>query len=153
MLQKREITRETLGPLLRLKVRPDQENLVAPNAWTIAQAAYESMSAVYGLWNDDCAIGLFAMLDVPRHPDSLQPDDIPDAAFLWRLLISAEYQGKGYGRAAIEMAKEVSRSWGYTKLASTVVDAPNSSMRFYEAVGFHQTGGIVGDELVIVMEI
>lgn len=153
MLEKREITRETLRPLLRLKLSPGQENLVASNAVTIAQAAYEPASAVFGLWDGEDAVGLLAMIDIPRHPDGLKPGDVPDAAYLWRLLISAESQGKGYGRAAIDLAKQIARDWGYLKLAASVVDAPNSNMGFYEALGFRQTGDTVDDELVIVIDI
>ncbi len=153
MLEQREVTRETLLPLIKLKVAPDQEKLVASNAVTIAQAAYEPQSVVFGLWDGDEAVGLLAMINLPRHPDGLKPGDVPDAAYLWRLLISAEHQGKGYGRAAIEMAKQIARDWGYSKLAASVVDAPNSNMGFYEALGFRQTGDVVEDELVIVMDL
>lgn len=153
MLEKRDITRQTLRSLLRLKVSPEQENLVASNAVTIAQAAYEPVSVVYGLWDGDDAVGLFAMLDAPKHPDGLNPGDVPDAAVLWRLLIGVDHQGKGYGREAIELVKQVARDWGYLKLAASVVNAPNSNMGFYEALGFRQTGGVVDDELVIVMDI
>lgn len=153
MLEKREITRDVLEPLLKLKVREDQDNLVAPNVMTIAEAAYEPASVVYGLWDGDIAVGLFAMIDVEKHPDDLEPDEVPEAAYLWRLLIDEKHQGKGYGRAAIELVKQVSKDWGYKKLQSSVVNAPNSNIGFYEAMGFTQTGGVVGGELVIVMDV
>ena len=153
MLEKRPITRDNLRALLMLKLRPDQENLVASNPVTIAQAAYEPNSVVFGLWDGEQAVGLFAMTDLPKHPDGVKTGDVPDAPVLWRLMISADNQGRGYGRAAMELVKQVAREWGYRKLASSVVDAPNSNMGFYEAMGFSQTGGTVDGELVIVTDI
>lgn len=47
MLALREITRDTVNPLIRLKVKDWQQNLVAPNAVTLAQAAYEPGSYVW----------------------------------------------------------------------------------------------------------
>lgn len=153
MLEFKPVTRQNLKALIRLKVRPDQENLVAPNVYTLAEQAYEPHSAVFGLWNGDEAVGLLAMIDLERHPDPLLEGDVPQSAYLWRLLIDAKHQGKGYGRAAIEYAKSVTREWGYSKLSCSVVDAENSNLKFYETVGFRLTGDKVEDELVIVMDV
>ena len=63
MLERREITRETLSPILKLKVRPGQEHLVAPNAVTVAQCAYEQPGGyVWGLWDGEQPVGLIAMI-------------------------------------------------------------------------------------------
>lgn len=147
MLERREVTRETLSQLLRVKTRPDQEHLVAPNAITIAQAAYEPGSHLWGLWDGETAVGLLAMLH-PREAN-LEAGDDPDGAYIWRLLIGAEHQGKGYGRSVILEALAQARSWDLPRLATSVVDAPDSNIGFYEHMGFRRTGTFVDGEIVL----
>lgn len=147
MLERREITRETLSPLLRLKLRPGQEHLVAPAAVTIAQAAYEPGSHVWGLWLGENAVGLVAMLD-PREAELMEGDD-PEAAYLWRLMIDAGHQGQGFGRAAIAHCHAQARDWGLPRLATSVVETDDSNIGFYERLGFRRTGAMVEGEIVL----
>lgn len=149
MLERREITRDTLGPLLRLKLRPDQEHLVAPNAVTVAQCAYEQPGGyVWGLWDGEDAVGLLAMIH-PHEYRHLEEGDDPDGAFIWRLMIAADLQGKGYGAAAIAECRAQAREWGLPRVATSVVQSDDSNIGFYERLGFRRTGAIVDDEIVL----
>ena len=153
MPELRAANRDNLGQLLKLKVREDQDNLVAPNSVTLAQSAYEQPgSYVYGIFEGDQAVGLVALIHPQVYP-FLEPEDDPEAAYLWRLMIAADQQGKGFGKFAIEECKRLAREWGLPKLASSVVQSDNSNMAFYESLGFQQTGAIVDDELVISMNV
>lgn len=49
MLARRLVARDEVVPLIRLAVREDQRGLVAGNAATLAQVAYEPGAAVWGL--------------------------------------------------------------------------------------------------------
>jgi diamine N-acetyltransferase len=152
MLERREIHRDTIRQVIDLKVRPDQSDLVAPNVVTLAQTPYETGAQVWGLWDGDVPVGLMAMV----HPDEFLWHDVGDdreAAYLWRLMIGAEFQGRGYGRAAIAEAIAVARLWHLPRLASSVVNVAHSSMPFYEKLGFRNTGRIVEGELVITMDV
>ena len=121
MLEAREVTYETVGPLLRLEVSPRQRDFVASNAKTIAQAAYEPFSWLRGLWLGDTPVGLIAMIDiVPEHPET-SPDDPPNAIFLWRLMIDANHQGKGLGRQALQIAFAEARARGRETFCTSVV--------------------------------
>ncbi len=146
-LERREVTKHHLLALFQLKVREDQPGLVAPNEITLAQAAYEGEGVyVWGLWDEDTAIGLMAMIH-PREYDDLQEGDDPDAAYIWRLMIGADHQGKGYGLAALEAAMEQTRAWGLPRITLTVADKPESALGFYERAGFRRTGRIVDEEI------
>lgn len=147
MLERREITRKTLSPLLRLALRPDQAHLVAPNSVTVAQAAYEPGSYVWGLCEGDLAVGVLAMLHPHEYPH-LEEGDGPDGAYISRLLIGAKHQGKGYGRAAIHLAEDQTRARGLPRLSLSVVDAADSNIGFYERLGSRRTGGFVDGEIV-----
>jgi len=149
MLEWRAITRDTLSQILRLKVAPNQQHLVAPNAVTVAEAAYEQPGAyVWGMWDGTDAVGLIAMID-PREYKHLEPGDDPGGAYIWRLMIAANLQGNGYGRAAIELCLAQARTWGLPRLATSVVDSPDSNIGFYEKLGFIRTGAFVDDEIVL----
>ncbi len=98
-LTRRRVGREDVNPLIRLDVHEAQRGLVAPNAVTLAQAAYEPGAHVWGLWDGAVPVGLIAMVD-PRE-GLLDEGDDPEGAFLWRLMIGAAHQGRGNGRAAL----------------------------------------------------
>ena len=139
MLEAREVTYETVGALLRLKVQPGQERFVASNAKTIAQAAYEPFSWLRGLWLGDTPVGLIAMIDiVPEHPET-QPDDPPNAIFLWRLMISAEHQRNGLGREALQIAFAEARARGRETFCTSVVPEDDGPMPFYIKCGLQPT--------------
>lgn len=152
MLEKREVTRETLWPLIRLEVRPDQRDLVSSNMKTFAEAPFETGARVWGLWDGAVPVGLMAMV----HPGEFlwfRPEDDREAAYLWRLMIAAPFQGQGYGRQAIALAVEVARAWGCPRITSSVADVPHSNMGFYERLGFRWTGGYEEGEKVIVVDV
>lgn len=153
-LHRRPVIRAHVLPLIALTVRADQADLVSGNAKTLAEAAYETGSHIWGLWEGDAPVGLMAMI----HPAECPFDDYPlvdprngtPAAYLWRLMIAANHQGKGYGAAALQMAVDTARSWGYTRLFAHVSHAPHSNLPFYQRYGFESTGVIEEGELVIV---
>lgn len=154
MLEKRAVTRETLWPLIRLEVRPDQRDLVSSNMKTFAEAPFETGAYVWGLWEGDEPVGLMAMVH-PGEYQHYQPDDGIDreAAYLWRLMIAAPFQGRGYGRQAIAMVTQVARDWGCPRITASVADVPHSNMGFYERLGFRWTGGYEEGEKVISMDV
>jgi diamine N-acetyltransferase len=152
MLDRRPVERDHLAALFALSVRADQQGLVAPNVRTIAQAAYEPGSYVWGLWEGQIAVGLMAVIH-PGESPHLDPTDDPQAAYLWRLMIGADHQGKGHGRAAIGHLVAIARAWTLPRIAASVVDAPHSNLGFYERLGFRWTGRITDGEKVIAMNV
>ena len=157
MLVRRLVLRDHVPPLIRLIVRPDQQDLVSSNAKTLAEAAYEAGSHVWGLWDGDVLVGLMAMIHPGEYPwqDYLarQPSDDATAAYLWRLMVGANFQGKGYGAAALAMAFDQTLTWGLSRLTAHVSDAPHSNLPFYERHGFRKTGERDGAEVVIAIDL
>jgi diamine N-acetyltransferase len=158
MLSLRPVLRDHVLPLIGLKVRADQEDLVSSNAKTLAEAAYETGSYVWGLWDGEALVGLMAMIHPGEYPrDDYQlpqpPDNSAAAAYLWRLMIGSDFQGKGYGAAALAAAFAQTRTWGYTQVTAHVSDAPHSNLGFYERFGFVSTGVIDDGELVICADV
>ena len=137
----REITKETLRPFLKMNVAESQQNMVANNAVSIAQAHFEPHAWFRGIYADETPVGFIMLYDDPDEP----------VYFLWRLLVAEEYQGLGYGRKAIEQLVEYVKTRPHaTELkVSHVKEVPGNPGPFYEKLGFEYTGEEEGSELVM----
>ena len=134
----REITRETVRTLCDLAVAPEQRRYVAPVAVSIAEAHFSPDEAWFrAIYAGDEPVG-FVMLSVRPH--------ILDF-FLWRLMVDARHQGRGYGRATLDLIVEHLRSLGATELQTTAVPGEHSPQPFYERYGFVPTGVIEEGEV------
>ena len=157
MLSRRPVLREHVLPLIGLVVRPDQVDLVSSNSKTLAQAAYETGSYVWGLWDEETLVGLMAMIHPGEYPwDAYQahePGDNGRCVYLWRLMIGADFQGKGYGSAALAQAFAQTKAWGYARLTAHVSDVAHSNLGFYQSHGFQSTGIVEDGELVIAINL
>jgi diamine N-acetyltransferase len=140
----REITAETLGPILSLEVAPAQRNFVAPNAVSIAEAHFHEHAWFRGIYAGDTAVG-FVMF-------SLEPGQ--EGAYLWRYMIGADHQGRGYGRRALDLAiDEVRAAIGASYVLTSYVPGDGSAGGFYRALGFEETGQLEGVERVMRLQL
>lgn len=138
----REVTRESLRPILRLKVAPHQENFVAPNAVSIAEAYFEPNAWFRAVYADDTPVGF-----VMTYEDREKP-----FYYLWRFMIDADQQGKGYGAAALRLVIEHLKAQpNATEMKLSVVPADGSAIPFYEKFGFVDTGEEDDGEKVFVL--
>jgi diamine N-acetyltransferase len=135
----REITKENLKAILRLKVAPEQEQFVASNAASIAEAHFEPEIAWFrAIYSGDTPVG-FLMLE-----DNVAQQEY----FLWRLMIDERYQKSGYGKKALELLfAYVKTRPGATVIDTSCVPAPGGPGPFYEKLGFVYTGAEEGGEL------
>lgn len=139
----RKITKENLDEILNLKVAPEQEKFVADNAVSIAQAHfYPEIAWFRAIYADETPIG-FVMLENDRVNLSYS---------LWRFMIDARFQKQGFGRRAIELVLEsVKTRSGVKALFTSCVPGDGSPRKFYEKMGFIDTGKIDEDgELIMV---
>ena len=84
----REVTKDNLRDVLRLKVAPEQERFVASNAVSIAQAYFDRDAAWFrAVYAGDTPVG-FVMLEV--NPAKAE-------YFLWRFMIDQRFQKLGFG--------------------------------------------------------
>jgi diamine N-acetyltransferase len=136
----REVTRDTVREICRLEVGPGQDEFVAPNAVSIAQAHFEPKAWFRAIYSGDTSVGFVMLFDDPETPEY----------FLWRMMIAAEHQGKGYGRAAMELLIDYVRSRpGAKELFTSYVPGEGSPESFYLGLGFESTGRVDGDEVVL----
>ena len=135
----REITKENFRAVAALKVADHQSNFVANNAFSIAEARFEDEAWFRAIYADEVPVG-FAMLF---------EDESKGEYGLWRFMIDGKYQGKGYGKAALQLL--IDRIKGYpnaTKMELSVVPENEAAAAFYKRFGFVDTGRVEWNENV-----
>lgn len=145
----REITKDTVRDVCDLRVAPGQEEFVATNAESIAQAHFEPRSWFRAVYAGEQPVG-FVMLYLD--PDGRGPRRFlePEGPvyYVWRFMIAGEHQGKGYGARALELVLDQIRSMpGTQAVYLSVVPAEGSAEAFYERYGFRRTGRSHGPEV------
>ncbi len=140
----REITEETLGPVLKLSVSSEQESFVAPNSVSIAEAHFAKDAWFRGIYADDTPVG-FVML-------SLQPEK--PQYYLWRYMIDQRYQGLGFGHRAMgQVIDFVRRQPNAETLILSYVRADGGPRDFYARLGFVDTDEEHDGEWVMRLEL
>lgn len=147
-----EVTKDNVDKVLALRVKPGQSCYVADNARSLAEAyVYPDRARPWAVCAGGEPVG-FLMLDEvgPDHPEA--PGGRA-SYFLWRLMIGAEHQGRGYGRAAvlalIDRVKKLPDSRG---LSTSFVPGDGGPGPFYERLGFKPTGEEEGGETVVRLD-
>lgn len=136
------ITEDNLKAVFELQLAPGQDAFVAPNPWSLAQALVESAIAwPRAIVADEAVVG-FLMLEI-------DPDEEDGRPFwLWRLMLAADRQRRGYGTAAVRLAIEEVRARGGSELYTSWVPGEGGPGPFYERLGFVPTGELDDDEIV-----
>jgi diamine N-acetyltransferase len=147
-----KVTPANFDVAIGLRVRPDQEHLVAPVVKSLAEAyIYPDVAWPRLIMDGDRPVGfLMAFLDIDFAGDGTGTDL---RSGLWRLNIAADQQGRGYGRFAVEaVASEIYRRGG-TRLTTTWHPGADGPEGFYLGLGFRPTGETSGPQTVGVLEL
>jgi diamine N-acetyltransferase len=138
-----EVTRENVHEVLALAVAPEQASYVSTNAKSIAEAHYEPRAWFRAIAAGDELVG-FAM--VYRDPEA-------GTFYVWRFMIDARHQGRGYGRRAMELLLDEARSDGADEVTLNVLPGEQSALGFYLGLGFEETGEVHHDQLQLRLSI
>lgn len=134
----RKITEENFMAIMQMK-RPEEENFVASNAYSLAQAwLYREAGDVYpfAVYHGEEPVG-FMMLD---------EDSDERCLVLWRIMFPEEHQGKGYGTSAIQQMIQLAKDSGkYDFIILDYVPDNKIAKHVYEKLGFLPTGRIVNE--------
>lgn len=140
----REVSWETLDDILVLRVTDDQRKFVADNARSIAQAHFCDHAWFRAIYADDTPVGFIMLDDQPEKPEY----------YLWRLMIDERYQGRGYGRRALELLIEyVKTRPDATELLTSIHEAEGDPGGFYRKLGFEFTGEYDEGEAVMRLKL
>lgn len=115
--------------MIRLEPEDEQKELVASNLYSLAQSKFEPGACPRAIYAGDSLVG-FLMYDIP------EPDEEPQAP-IYRFMIDKAHQGKGYGRAALELAIAEIRRFPRVRTVSICYVPDNEIARaFYASLGF-----------------
>jgi diamine N-acetyltransferase len=137
------VTRENVRAACKLEMRPGQEDLVAPVAWSLAEA-YASPNIAWPrlVYDGEHLVGFIMAAFDPENPSARY------YSYLWRLNIAAGHQGKGYGRFAVESLCREALRRGQHRLTVSYDPVEHGPAGFYQRLGFRPTGEIVGGEVM-----
>jgi len=127
----RDIDAENFHQCLKLKVANGQENFVADNAVSIAQSKISPHLVPLVVYSENEMVG-FAMCG--RDPET-------ENFWLVRLMIGAEYQGKGYGKSATQaVIEKLNKEFDCREVYLSFVPENLKAEKLYSSLDFKRTG-------------
>ena len=146
------VTVENWNALIKLKVRDDQKNFVASNLYSIAEAQFGFEEEghwnlfPFGLYAESEPIG-FAMTGLNYAHSRFQ-------GLILRLMVDEKYQGRGYGRTAMESILKTFRADECVSVVCITYEAENEpARRLYASLGFEETGEFLENEVVALLRV
>ena len=134
--------------VLKLQVAAGQRHLVAPPDRSLAQVAYEPRGRALAMFDGDTVVGMMLLYD------ARQDEDKPaNQLYVWRLMVDARFQGRGYGRLAMQWVVDEARRGGYAEVGLSHVDRPGHAGGFYEKLGFAYTGEVDEGERKMIFKL
>lgn len=141
-LELKPVTEKNLGQVCRLEVGPGQERLVSPNAFSVAQSKFHPAWECWAFYEDDRPVG-FGMVG--------EDDEVQDDGHWWiiRLMIGADHQGRGLGRALTQaLVSHLRAKEGCRAISLSVVPENQRAAALYRSLGFVETGEVEEGEVV-----
>ncbi len=127
----RDVTMSNFAECIGLKVGPGQDDFVAPNIYSLAEAKADGVSTPLAVYADGTMVG-FAMFNY---------DDQNCKGYFDRLMIDHRFQGKGYGRAAaIQVVERLKGMPGIREIQISFAKENIAADTLYASIGFVKTG-------------
>ena len=151
MIALRPVDSSNYREIIELSVGPDQERFVASNLQSLADAyVWREAAEPFAIYDDDEPVGFVLLFPLGEgDDDSVPAPDTVRGSILVRLMIDGRFQGRGYGRAAVEAIVELVRSRGLRTIRLSVVPENEQALEFYRRNGFAATGEVEGGEVVM----
>ena len=160
MLKLKKINRNNIGEILKLEVFDNQKSFVATNNSSIIEAYIASTENndvfTFSIYKDDTPIG-FLMIGYDVNSDDEDAPMIAKGNYnIWRLMIDKKFQGKGFGKKAMDLALDFINTFpcGTAKYCWLSYESDNEVAReLYKSVGFVETDEKDGEEIVAIMKL
>lgn len=159
MLELRKIDTSNIWEVIDLKVNDNQKGFVATNTQSIIEA-YAALSSghvalPFGIYDNEELIG-FVMFGYGATGEEGEPKIANGNYILWRFMIDKNYQGKGYGKAALVASLDYLRTMpcGFAEYCWLSYEPDNALAKsLYTSMGFKENGEMCGDEIVSVIKL
>ena len=160
MLELKKINRNNVAEILKLEVFDNQKSFVATNNSSIIEA-YTAITEnnhvfTFGIYKDDTPIG-FLMIGYDVNSDDEDAPKIAKGNYnIWRLMVDKKFQGKGFGKKAMDLALEFVKTFpcGTAKYCWLSYESDNDVARqLYKSVVFAETYEKDGEEIVVIIKL
>ena len=165
MIELKEITYENFVDVLKLRVEKDQEDFVASNSYSLAEA-YCSLKespipdTPLAIVHEEEVVGFLMYEYCGIQRDDGEDDDeyLQETPYyhLFRYMVDKKHQGKGYGRLAMERLIEHIKTKPQGEADGFFICyCPENGVakKFYESFGFVDTGQVIDDENIMRLAI
>ena len=157
MISLRKITSDNWHDIRRLAVHKEQEDFVAPNLYSLAEAYVDSVDGCpplpLAIYNGDEPVG-FIMSNYEVAEENEWADE--DIYHICRFMIDKNHQGKGYGREAMLQMIELLKTGPLDPAkAVTIGSEPENHVvrKIYDSLGFVEVDYELGDEIIARLEL
>lgn len=147
MIHLKAITEENFLQAFNLQLAPGQEKFVSHPVRSLAQAyVYREQCQPFGICDGERMVGYVMVIydyDIPEYD-------------IWHMMIDAEEQGKGYGRAALEKVLDYigQKPFGDSNRVALTCNRENTAAcHLYQSMGFALTGNSDEDEVELALEL
>ncbi len=140
MISLKQVDTTNFWEVIDQSVAKEHENLVLNNAVSIAQAYVQPECIPLAIYKEDTLVG-FAMYCI----------DTDDGEYwIYRFMIDQRFQGKGYGKLALEsLINRIKEDKNKNKILLGVHLDGKAAVHLYQSMGFEFTGQVFGQEYIM----
>ena len=160
-LKKISILDDNMPECIALNVLPEQENFVASNAYSLAEAYCEnknfsetgkgSIAKPYAVYENGKMVGFTMYGYFPPEDDDDAYNKEEYHYYVWRLLIDKDHQGRGLGRETVRLLMEEikSKPCGEASYCYVSYEPTNiASKTTFASYGYEEDGRVIDGEVV-----
>jgi diamine N-acetyltransferase len=136
----RIITSKTVRTICGLNVGENQCKLVTANAVSLAEASFYKNAWFRAIYAGQIPVGFIMLYQIPTR----------GYYYLWRFMIDAKHQGKGYGTKALEkVITKIKKNPKAKAVKLSLVKMEGCAEPFYRKFGFEFTGEIKHEQHIM----
>lgn len=134
----RPVTQENWRAVAHLEVAEDQRQFVAPNVYSLAEAAYEPGLTPVAIYADETLIGFALYTHEPFQGEwDFTRTPYQGELGIVRIMLDKQYQRQGYGRRAMQaLIAQMGSLPGAEAIILNVMPANVGAWQLYESLGF-----------------
>jgi len=139
MIKLHKIDRDNFHHVLELSVFDEQNDFIANNCYSLAQAKVQPECVPLAIYNDDELVGFIMYC--------MDYDD--NEYWIYRIMIDRKHQKKGYGKLAMLQVLEIlQQDKEHSKIYISFKPENEGARRLYESLAFTPDGRVIDGEIV-----
>ena len=124
-----------------LHLAEEETKFISSNLYAIAEWKFETESVFKAIYADTKLVGMLAYY--------LHDGDYGYFYWLYHLMIQREFQGHGYGEAAVKLALKEMDELGATEIRTMYMPGNMRSKNLFKKLGFEEIGTLDGGDIFL----